>query len=131
MRDSVRDFLFEEINFISMAAYKTNKPIMIPLNDVAWNILKKYEFVLPSITEQHYNREIKKLLRLSGISTTFEWQTYDDNGRKILKSKFLYEIFTNHCCSRTAIIYFFSRIYTRSSGENCWQIIGYNYGLLL
>lgn len=62
-----------------MAAYKTNKPIMIPLNDVAWNILKKYEFVLPSITEQHYNREIKKLRRLSGISTTFQWQTYDDD----------------------------------------------------
>jgi integrase len=69
---------FEGINFISMAAYKTNKPIMIPLNEVAWNILTKYEFVLPSITEQHYNREIKKLLRLSGITTTFEWQTYDD-----------------------------------------------------
>jgi hypothetical protein len=37
---------FEEINFISMAAYKTNKPIMIPLNEVAWSILVKYEFVL-------------------------------------------------------------------------------------
>jgi integrase len=35
---------FEEINFISMAAYKTNKPIMIPLNDVAWNILKRINF---------------------------------------------------------------------------------------
>ncbi|HEX6889328.1 MAG TPA: phage integrase SAM-like domain-containing protein, partial [Chryseolinea sp.] len=123
---------FEEMNFISMSAYKTNKPIMIPLNDIAWNILEKHKFVLPSITEQHYNREIKKLLRLAGVSTTFEWQTYDDNGKKIFKTKFLYEIFTNHCCSRTAIKYFFSRGYTpdqvaRIVGKSLDTIMSYYY----
>jgi integrase len=120
------------MHFISMGAYKTNKPIMIPINQLAWYILLKYKFKLPLVTEQHYNREIKRLIKFSGISTKFEWQTYDDQGRKFYKSKFLYEIFTNHCCSRTAIKYFFSKGYTpdqvaRIVGKSLDTIMGYYY----
>lgn len=122
----------EGMHFISMGAYKTNKPIMIPLNEIAWNILVKHKYVLPLVTEQHYNREIKRLLKLSGVTTKFEWQTYDEQGRKFYKSKYVYEIFTNHCCSRTAIKYFFSKGYTpdqvaRIVGKSLDTIMGYYY----
>ncbi|MEI9921399.1 MAG: phage integrase SAM-like domain-containing protein [Bacteroidota bacterium] len=121
-----------ESHFIQMTAYKTNKPLMIPLSKIALDILRKHNFVLPRLTEQYYNKEIKTLLKDAGITTAFEWQAYDLKGNKLYHNKFLYEVFTNHCCSRTAIKYFFSRGYTpdqvsRIVGKSLETIMSYYY----
>lgn len=93
---------------IKMNAYKTDRKIFIPLTAEGLEILNRYAFVLPVCVEQYYNRGLKKLLNLAGIHRAIEWQTYDANGAKVIKRKRLCDIFTNHCCSRTAITYWFS-----------------------
>jgi len=120
----------DENYFIQMNAFKTNVPLMIPLNTNAMAILQKYDFKLPEMTEQAYNREIKSLLRKAGVTTTVEWRAYDDKGNKVFKSGKICEVFTNHCCSRTAIRYFFSIGYTpdqvsRIVGKSLETIMGY------
>lgn len=119
-------------HFIQMSAFKTNKPLMIPLSAQALRILEKHEFVLPTFTEAYYNRAIKQLLRLAGVTTAFEWQAFDAKGKKVYKTRFIHEVFTNHCCSRTAIKYFFSRGYTpdqvsRIVGKSLDTIMTYYY----
>lgn len=64
---------------------------MIPLSKIALDILRKNSFVLPRLTEQYYNKEIKTLLKDAGITTAFEWQAYDLKGNKLYRNKFLYE----------------------------------------
>jgi len=105
---------------------------MIPLSKIALDILRKHDFALPYLTEQYYNKEIKTLIRDAGVTTAFEWQAYDLKGNKLYRNKFLYEVFTNHCCSRTAIKYFFSRGYTpdqvsRIVGKSLETIMSYYY----
>lgn len=121
-----------ESYFIQMSTYKTNKTLMIPLSKITLDILRKHNFVLPRLTEQYYNKEIKTLLHDAGVTTAFEWQAYDLKGNKLYQNKFLYEVFTNHCCSRTAIKYFFSRGYTpdqvsRIVGKSLETIMSYYY----
>jgi integrase len=116
--------------FIQMNAFKTNVPLMIPLNSNALAVLHKYDFNLPEMTEQAYNREIKSLLKKAGVTTTVEWRAYDTKGNKIFKSGKVCEVFTNHCCSRTAIRYFFSVGYTpdqvsRIVGKSLETIMSY------
>lgn len=120
----------DENYFIQMNAFKTNVPLMIPLNSNALAVLHKYDFKLPEMTEQAYNREIKSLLKKAGVTTTVEWRAYDAKGNKIFKSGKVCEVFTNHCCSRTAIRYFFSVGYTpdqvsRIVGKSLETIMGY------
>lgn len=92
--------------FISMIAYKSKKHMMIPLTDEVDAILAKYNYSPPVVAEQYYNRELKKLLRLSGVDRTIETIEYDKNGEKIKKRKPLWSVFTNHCCTRSAVYYF-------------------------
>jgi integrase len=95
------------VHFISMNAYKTNKALVIPLRE-AFEILCKYDFRLPILREQYYNRELKRLLILADADRLIEWEAYDENGKKIFKKELLSKNFSNHCCSRTAINYFFN-----------------------
>jgi integrase len=91
---------------IRMNAFKTGEKLYIPLREHALEILKRYDYKLPKLADAFYNREIKKLLKHAGVTRLHEWESYDENGRKVYKSRPLYEIFTNHCSTRSAIYYF-------------------------
>jgi len=49
-------------NYLNITTEKTGEKVIIPLNEMAYAILKKYNFNCPSITtNQHSNRTIKKV----------------------------------------------------------------------
>ena len=117
---------------ISMRALKTNNPMLIPLTEEAISILRKYNFHFPEVTEQHYNRKLKKLAEAAGIDEEIEWLSYDDQGRKSFKRKKLSQLITSHACARTAISYLMSRyepkIVARIVGKSMDTIMKYYYG---
>lgn len=53
------------------AASKTSLDYNIPLCEIVIGILKKYNFVLPTITGQYGNRAIKEALQLTGLFDDF------------------------------------------------------------
>ncbi len=126
---------FKEIDgawFISMNAYKTNEVQMIPVSGFIMKLFRKYNFKMLPFSESYYNIEIKNLLRMARVTTIFEWQSYDKGGKKIVNKEPLSKIFTNHCCSRTAIAYFFSLGYapdqvSRIVGKSMDTIMEYYY----
>jgi integrase len=99
------------ITYIDMSSYKSQKPMTIPLFETPREILSRYDFKLPLVVEQYYNRELKKLVQQAGIDRRVDW-VCKANGTKIIKSANLSDEFTNHCCSRSAIEFFFSMGYT-------------------
>jgi integrase/recombinase XerD len=98
--------------WIKMQAYKSSKFMHIPLHHKATEILTKYDYILPIKAEQYYNRKIKKLIELAGIDREHEWFELDHNGNKTPKKEKLCKIYTNHCCSRTAIKLLFNQGFT-------------------
>lgn len=118
--------------YISMNAYKTNEAQMIPVKEWIMKIFRKYNFRMVPFSEGYYNLEIKNLLRMARVNTIFEWPSYDRAGKKVINKEPLYTIFTNHCCSRTAIAYFFSLGYapdqvSRIVGKSMDTIMEYYY----
>jgi integrase len=99
------------ITYIDMISIKTGLPMTIPLFETAMEILIRYDFKLPVVAEQYYNRELKKLIQLAGIDRRVDW-VCKANGTKTIKSANLSDEFTNHCCGRSAIEFFFSKGYT-------------------
>jgi integrase len=91
---------------ISMNAFKTNKPMFIPLSEEAHDLLAKYNYQLPVFAEPYYNRQLKILARNAGLDSKIEWLTYDEQGKKVYKSEFLFKLISSHACCRTAISYF-------------------------
>jgi integrase len=119
------------VSLISMNAYKTNKPLLIPLRE-ALVILEKYNYELPIVKEQYYNRELKRLVKLANADKIIEWQSYDDNGKKVIIRELLSKNFSNHCCSRSAITYFFTLGFTPNQvadivGKSMDTIMTYYY----
>jgi len=53
----------EDQIFIKTRAYKTNEQINIPILAEAFDVLEKYNFKLPFIAEQKYNKAIKTFLK--------------------------------------------------------------------
>ena len=74
---------------IEVTTVKTADSIVIELNQITWNILKKYELVdfpdnkaLPVMQNQPMNRALKELCRLAGIDEEIRVTTYKGNERK-------------------------------------------------
>jgi len=53
----------EDRRFIKTRAYKTDEQINIPILPEAFDVLEKYNFKLPFIAEQKYNKAIKTFLK--------------------------------------------------------------------
>lgn len=55
------------VHFIQKNRVKTGVQYTIPLNDIALDILKKYNFQLPVLTNQRYNSYLKEIADICGI----------------------------------------------------------------
>ena len=55
------------VYFIQKNRVKTGVQYTIPLNDIALDILKKYNFQLPVLTNQRYNSYLKEIADICGI----------------------------------------------------------------
>jgi hypothetical protein len=117
-----------------MKALKTGKQLCIPLNPDVTAILNKYKHKLPILSTQYYKRELKKLVKLAGVDKEISWMFYnrekkDKDDKKVLLS----EVFSNHCCSRSAITYFFDLGFASNQiaemfGKSLRTMMAYYYG---
>ena len=77
----------QDTNTISIKMRKTNKQVTIPINPIAMQIIEKYNYALPNVSEQILNKEIKNICKIAGLDREFN----NEKG----KSK-LYDIVTSH-----------------------------------
>ncbi len=97
-----KDLKGEVWEFLSL---KTRKKIRIPLvgfSEPALHILKKYDYVLPVISEQRFNEYLKEAGMLSGIDTPVEIIRFSGK-QKIVRNKPKYEYMSSHMGRRTCV----------------------------
>lgn len=71
------------IMIIRLIQEKTNRPVTFPLLPAAESILKRYDNVLPSISSQKFNKYIKEVGELAGLSSPVEIVNF--RGKKKIK----------------------------------------------
>lgn len=90
-------------NHIIKIMRKTGGPVCIPLHPVALEILNKYNNQIPKIkTIQYYNRGIKKLCEMAGITQPVT-REYIKGGITMCKTVPKCELVSSHTGRRTAI----------------------------
>lgn len=86
-------------------AHKTGKYTRVPFVGFcapALNVLRKYDYQLPKITNQEFNRVLKKVFEKAGLNREVTVKRYI--GQRELKiSKPLYEFASSHMARRTAV----------------------------
>lgn len=88
-------------NVITITAKKTNQTVVIPVTAELQNILDKYPDELPTApTDQHFNREIKKVCELAGINEPV-LQDIRKGSLKTVASLPKYKIVTAHTARRS------------------------------
>lgn len=63
------------VYFIRKCRVKTGVKYVVPLNDTALEILQRYEYYLPLISNQKYNAYLKEIARICGIRTRISSHT--------------------------------------------------------
>lgn len=90
-------------NFINVRDEKNNnKFLSIPLNDYSSLILKKYDYKLPKITNQKFNKYIKEVIKKVGY--TYEVKKTYKLGRELIENVSpFYERVSSHTARRSFI----------------------------
>ncbi len=94
------------LEYVQRKTSNTNpRTIRVPLNDIAQQILKKYEnyegpTLLPLISEQKYNKAIKEALKIAGIDRIV---TVINPLTREPEQKHLYEVASTHTARKTFI----------------------------
>jgi len=89
-------------NIIKMTAFKTKRSIFVPLIPRSFEILSKYSFKLPEISDQKYNSYLKEVCRIAGIDHPVEKITYK-GGKKIITKVPKWELISSHVAVKTFI----------------------------
>ncbi len=85
---------------IKLVAHKNKKPVLVPILDETAAILKKYNYVLPVITEQKLNEYIKEACNVARIRDKVQVVEYR-GGEKIYTDYFKYELISSHIAVKT------------------------------
>lgn len=94
-RENIKDGL------LSITTKKTRQNIVIPVTDELQAILNKYPHRLPKIpTDQHYNREIKKVAELAKIDDLVMAEVKKDN-LTVIAPVPKYQLITSHTARRS------------------------------
>ena len=85
---------------LKIKTQKTSKTVEIPLNQMLYDTLLKYDFEPPTIEEQTFNKLIKEICEEVGINSI---QTYEKikGGKKVTISKPKFEMIASHTGRRT------------------------------
>lgn len=89
-------------NLIIISNEKTDAPVHIPLHPKAKAIIKKWKGFPPRVTDQHINREIKKVAELCKINDTVLY-TITKGGKRNDTYYKKYEMISNHTARRSFI----------------------------
>jgi integrase len=89
--------------FIKVIDKKSNsKPLSIPLNKYSEEILEKYEYQLPQISNQKFNEYVKDLFKLMGYDETIK-KTMKYGNEIVETESPLYERISSHTARRSFI----------------------------
>lgn len=88
-------------NLLSITMQKTGKALVVPVTKELRAILDKYPVQLPKIpTDQHYNREIKKVCQLAGITVPV-MSEMKEKGMRVRKFIPKFKIVSSHTARRS------------------------------
>jgi integrase len=130
-RVSASNIINDEIRISS--SVKTDKPMRIPLNPLAVEILEKYMYKLPLPSEKNYNELVKKAAEVAGIDTSIEVTDYKD-GVKLFSHVPKHKLITTHIAVKTFITHCLERgmlpkVVAEITGKSLKVILEHYYGI--
>lgn len=90
-------------NVLELISIKTQEKIRVPLIGYTfpvYEILQKYDFKIPKMEEQPFNRKIKKIFEILNLDRPVKMVRYSGSD-EILIDVPLYEVVSSHCGRRT------------------------------
>jgi len=89
-------------NLIILDTVKTEDSLLLPIHDNIKPILAKYNYSIPSMSNQKYNQYLKEFCKQAGIDDPVKYPEYYGKKRKdVIKQK--YEMVSSHTGRRTMI----------------------------
>jgi len=85
---------------IEISTEKTDHRVIIPLIPILTELLQKYKYNPPKISNQKFNDYIKEACKLAGIDRVINYSTYK-GGKKKNNSNPIYEIIGSHNARRS------------------------------
>ena len=89
-------------NVVRMTAFKTKKPIVVPLQPKALKVLERFNYEMPEVTEQEVNRVIKEACKIAGIDSSIEVAIYQ-GGKKTFTKVEKWKKVSTHTAVKTFI----------------------------
>ena len=87
---------------IQMASFKTKDRLEVPLNDFSNAILKKYDYQIPSISNQKFNDYIKEIGKLAEVNEPVILTKYK-GAEEVKFEKPKWQFLSSHCARRTFV----------------------------
>jgi integrase len=117
---------------IKMQAHKNKKQLTIPLTPKAKAILEKYDYKLPTISEQRMNEYVKAICLIAGFDYLVEVADYR-GGEKIYKKLPKWKLITNHTSVKTFITHcgekgISAKVVSEITGKTVKVILNHYYG---
>ncbi len=88
--------------FLEYTEQKTLNRNVIPMHARVLEIMKKYDYTLPVITQEQLNKNIKRICAMAGINTIIT-TTKIIADKKIIEKKIKCEMVTTHTARRTGV----------------------------
>lgn len=76
-RDHIRNI--EGVLFLELMAQKNGREVLIPVMDELLNVLKKYDYNIPTMADQVFNRSIKEVVKIVIPDSTY-LRIYNEGG---------------------------------------------------
>lgn len=95
------NIIIEEGNeLLEIFTQKTSTPVFIPLLSELKAILEKYEYKLPKLSSQFFNRVIKQVCELANLDS-MEMRIYSEGGVTMEERMEKYKMVSSHCARRS------------------------------
>lgn len=86
--------------YISVITEKTNSPVLIPLFPLLRDVLQKYSFQVPQVSNPYFNRRIKNVLKRAGFTQMVQVKDSKGGEDETLSIPF-YSLITAHSARRS------------------------------
>ena len=97
--------------YLEIFTQKTSTPVNIPLLPELKTILEKYNYQLPKISSQYFNRAIKEVCKIAKINDK-ELRIYSEGGKTMEERVEKYKMVSSHCARRSFASNFYELLKT-------------------
>jgi len=92
--------LIEGKELLEILTRKTKAKVYIPILPELKAILEKYDYHLPKVSDQYFNRTIKEVCKMAGIDGN-ELKIYSEAGKVKEQRTEKYKMVSSHCARRS------------------------------